>query len=93
MGKVLLPKGGEDEIAGSMMGGSLEIGMERYRYGMIYQQVNGTKINGKEQEKYQARVLRFKTPDIEEASTATRTLERKLTYAVNVYNDAVRVRI
>lgn len=93
VGKVLLPKGGEDEIAGSMMGGSLEIGMERYRYGMIYQQVNGAKINGKEQEKYQARVLRFKTPDIEEASTATRTLERKLTYAVNVYNDAVRVRI
>ena len=76
-----------------MMGGSLEIGMERYRYGMIYQRVNGAVVQGKEQEKYQAVVLRFKAPDIEAASTDTRTLERKLTYSVGVPNDAISVRI
>lgn len=93
VGKVLLPKGGEDEIAGSMMGGDLELGMSRYRYGMIYQRVNGAIVQGKEVEKYQALVLRFKAPDIEAASTDTRTLERKLTYSVGVPNDAISVRI
>ena len=93
MGKVLLPKGGENEIAGSMMGGDLELGMSRYRYGMIYQRVNGAIVQGKEVEKYQAVVLRFKAPDIEAESTDTRTFERKLTYNVGVFSDDIRVRI
>lgn len=93
VGKVLLPKGGENEIAGSMMGGDLELGMSRYRYGMIYQRVNGAIVQGKEVEKYQAVVLRFKAPDIEAESTDTRTFERKLTYNVGVFSDEIRVRI